>query len=70
MATIINNPGDGGDRGPGAGLVIGIVVAVILVVLAFVYLIPAIRGSGGNGGTPQVNVPSKVDINVNKGGGQ
>ena len=69
MATVINNPpgtGDGSGSGSSAGLIIGIIIAVILLFVLFAYGIPAMRHSGS--GT-NVNVPGKIDVNVNKGSG-
>lgn len=65
MATIINNPPSSSDNS--GGLLNTIIILVVLVVLAyfgFVYGLPAIRRMGG---TPQVNVPSEIDVNVNQG---
>lgn len=43
MATVINNPG---DNSGGAGMIVGLVVAVIIIALIFIYGIPALRGTG------------------------
>lgn len=67
MATIINNPDTGSrDSGGGAGIIIGVVVAIIILFVFFVYALPAMRGSKQDSGTT-VNVPGKIDVNVNKG---
>jgi hypothetical protein len=63
MATIINNPDSSSDGG-GAGLVTGIIIAVVIVFLFLVFGLPAIRGNGNRGTT--VNVPDKVNVDVNK----
>lgn len=44
------------------GLIIGVVLLVLLAFLFLYYGLPMIR----NTMTPQVNVPSQVDVNVNK----
>ncbi len=67
MATVINNPSS--DTGGGAGVLLGIIVAVIIITLFFVYALPGLRGLSRSGGT-NINVPDKVDINVNKSAGQ
>jgi hypothetical protein len=64
MATIINNPPENTDSG-GAGLIIGIVMAIIIVFLFVAYALPALRKNNNNSGTT-INVPDKVDVNVNK----
>jgi hypothetical protein len=65
MATIINNPSDSNNAGSGAGLIIGIVIAIIVLFIFIVYALPALRGSRSAGTT--VNVPDKINVNVNKG---
>ena len=65
MATIINNPPASSDNSGGPiTLIIVLVVLVILGYLGYVYLLPALRGVQVGGGTPQINVPSQIDVNV------
>ncbi|MEZ0208877.1 MAG: hypothetical protein ACAH17_01715 [Candidatus Paceibacterota bacterium] len=45
MATVINNPT---SEGSGAGTIIGIVLAVIIIALLFIYGLPYIRGTNTN----------------------
>ncbi len=66
MATIINNP-DTGSSNSGMGTVVGIVLAIIIVALFFMYGLPAMRGTQKSGTT--VNVPEKVQVDVNQGAG-
>lgn len=64
MATVINNP----SEGSGAGTILGIVVAVIIIALLFIYGLPALRGTGSTqpaGTNINVELPS-----VNTGGGE
>jgi high-affinity Fe2+/Pb2+ permease len=63
MATIINNPDSNSGNSGGAGLVVGVVLAIIIVFLFIAYALPALRR--GNSGVT-VNVPDKVNVNVNK----
>ncbi len=62
MATIINNPPANDNSGGPMSTIIGIIVLIVLVYLGYVYGLPAIRQMG----TPQINVPSKIDVNVNQ----
>lgn len=70
MATIINNPDSGSsdNGGGGFGMIVGAIVLVLILILFFVYGLPAIRGGGDSNGTT-VNVPDKVDVNVNPDSG-
>ena len=61
MATIVNNPPAASDSGNGMGFLMGIIVLIIAVVLIVYYGVPYV-GSAMNG--PQVNVPGKIDVNV------
>lgn len=58
MNTIINNPGNTGDgESTGVGLILGIILAIVIIALFFVYALPAIRGTS----TPQNGT---VDVNI------
>lgn len=49
------------------GMLVGIVLVLAIVALFFMYGLPMLRQSA----TPQVNVPSQIDVNLNPGqGGQ
>lgn len=56
MTTIINTPPIGESADSGVSLIFGIIIALILVALFFVYGLPAIRA---NNVTPKAN-----DVNV------
>lgn len=62
MATIINNPPANDNSGGPMGMIVGIVVLIVLVYLGYAYGLPALRQMG----TPQINVPSEIDVNVNQ----
>ncbi|QQG41466.1 MAG: hypothetical protein HYV90_04905 [Candidatus Woesebacteria bacterium] len=62
MTTIVNNPPSSDNSGGPMGMIVVIVVLVILGYLGFVYGLPALRQMG----TPQVNIPSEIDVNVNQ----
>jgi hypothetical protein len=63
MATIIKNSGDA--EGSGAmGLVLGVLLAIVLIVLFFVYALPALRAPApaDNGGVNvNVDLPTSGD---------
>jgi len=46
-------------------MIVGLVVLGVLGYLLFVYGLPAIRQMQF-GGTPQINIPSTIDVNVNQ----
>lgn len=46
MTTVINSPGS--NEGSGAGLIIGVIIALVIIALFFVYGLPALRGNGGS----------------------
>ena len=62
MATVINNPSNG-ESGSGIGTILGIVLLAIIAFLFLVYGLPMLRG-GQSVTVPQVNIPSKIDVNV------
>ncbi|KKR32333.1 MAG: hypothetical protein UT65_C0003G0019 [Parcubacteria group bacterium GW2011_GWF2_39_8b] len=64
MTTIVNNPGASGSGDSGAGLIIGVIIAIVLIVLFFVYALPAIRER--NNGTTNINIEvPKLDTTSN-----
>ncbi|MDQ3245240.1 MAG: hypothetical protein M3P22_02775 [bacterium] len=59
MTTIINTPGGGNsDNSSGLGLIVGVLVAIGLVALFFIYGWPAIRKNQAGG------QPNSTNINV------
>ncbi len=64
MVTVVNNPQpttEGGDNGMGA---LFAALMILIVVIVFIYFgLPALRSSNIS---PQINVPNKIDVNVNK----
>ncbi len=69
MATIVNNPPANSDNGGGSGFLLGIILLIIVVILFIFYGLPYINGAARNGGAaqaPQINVPGKIDVNVNQ----
>ena len=64
MTTIINTPPAEKESGNGVGMIIGLVALVVVVYLFFMFGLPAIKNL--QVGTPQINVPSKIDVNINQ----
>ncbi len=64
MTTIVNTPPAAQESGSGMGMIIGLVVLAVVAYLFFAYGLPAMRNV--QVGTPQVNVPSKIDVNINQ----
>ena len=62
MTTVVNNPPPSNDSGGGMGMIIGLIALIVVAYLFFVYGFPAIRQMG----TPQINIPGKIDVNVNQ----
>lgn len=65
MTTIINTPQPASDQSSGMGMIIGLVVLIVFGLLFFVYGLPALRNM--KLGTPQINVPSSIDVNIKQG---
>ncbi|OGE30537.1 hypothetical protein A3C59_05555 [Candidatus Daviesbacteria bacterium RIFCSPHIGHO2_02_FULL_36_13] len=61
MATIVNNPAPDNSGGP-MGMIIVVIVLLVLGYLGYVYGLPALRQV--QVGTPQINVPSEINVNV------
>lgn len=51
------------SEGGNSGLILAVILVLLALFLFFYYGLPALRSAG----SPQVNVPGKVDVNVNKG---
>lgn len=66
MTTVVNNPGGSSD-GSGMGFLVGAIVLIAFVFLFFVYGLPMIRQSSSGVTPPSVNVPEKIDVNLNQG---
>jgi Na+-transporting methylmalonyl-CoA/oxaloacetate decarboxylase gamma subunit len=68
MTTVVNNPAPQADTG-GNGFLIGIIVFIGFVAIFLFFGIPALRRMGPvevNAPAPQVNLPNKIDVNVNQ----
>lgn len=66
MATIVNTPAATERDTSSWGGLMAVVLIIAFIVLMLYYGLPALRSAGtGYGTTPQINVPGKVDVNVN-----
>jgi len=61
MVTVVNNPPPSDNSGGPIGMIVLIVVLLVLGYLGLMYGLPALRQMGG---ATQVNIPSKIDVNV------
>ncbi len=73
MATVINNPSHApaapsSNEGVSAAAMIGIILAVLVVFAFIVYGLPALRNQSGTNGGTNVNVPERIELDVNRGG--
>ncbi|OGK57065.1 hypothetical protein A3J15_01980 [Candidatus Roizmanbacteria bacterium RIFCSPLOWO2_02_FULL_38_10] len=66
MTTIVNNPpsSDNSNSGAPIGMIITLIALFVLAYLGLVYGLPALQRI--KIGSPQINIPNKIDINVNQ----
>lgn len=67
MTTIVNTPAPATEGGGGNGFLVGAVLLIVFVLVLLYFGIPAISRMGPvqvSVPTPQINVPSKLDVNV------
>lgn len=65
MTTIVNNPVPTTNENSGnIGLIVGIIAIFVFAYIFIMFGLPAIRQM--QGGTPQINVPSEIDVNINQ----
>jgi len=63
MTTIVNTPPQSTNNSDsGMGMIVGLILLLAVVALFFVYGLPLLRRATA---APQVNVPDKIDVNVN-----
>ncbi len=65
MATIVNTPTAEPSSNSGMGFLMGAILLIIFMFLLFYYGLPALRSVSQS---PQINVPGKIDVNVNNPG--
>ena len=59
--VVVQQPASG--EGNGTGFLLGIVLLILFFIALFYYGLPMIQSATS---TPQMNVPSEVDVNVNR----
>ncbi len=63
MVTIVNNPDTAEDGA--AGVVIGVVIALLIIVLFFAFALPYIRNNSGTPGVPNTgSSDSDTEVNI------
>lgn len=62
MTTIVNNPAPVAETSSGIGMILGLIFLAAAVLLFFLYGLPAIRRLG----SPQINIPNKIDVNISQ----
>jgi hypothetical protein len=66
MTTIVNSPAPAADSG-GSSFLIGAIILIVFVMILLYFGIPAIQRMGPiqvSVPAPVVNIPNKVDVNV------
>lgn len=68
MATMVNTtPAAAESDSSSWGGLMAVVLVIAFIVLMLYYGLPALRSAGsGYGTSPQINVPDKVDVNVDQ----
>lgn len=64
--TIVNTPPQTNENSNGMWNFFGVLLAAVVILLIVFYGIPVIRSSIGGISGPQIEVPKKIDINVNQ----
>lgn len=65
MTTIVNNPAPTSNENNGPiGLIIGTIAILVFAYIFITFGLPALRQV--QVGTPQINIPSEVDVNINQ----
>lgn len=72
MTTIVNSPAPApvqpsGDNSGGMGFVLGIIILVAFLAILFIYGLPMIKNATKATQGTTINVPDKIDVNVNQG---
>lgn len=62
MATIVNTPPASNESGGNMGMIVGLITLLVVIYLFFTLGLPAIQNM--RLGTPQINIPNKIDVNV------
>jgi hypothetical protein len=66
MATIVNTtPSQTDSTGNGMGFLMGMILLLAVIFLFFFYGLPLLTQSFRSVSGPQIQVPGKIDVNVN-----
>lgn len=72
MATVVNNPGATTDSGSGSSFLIGVILLIVFALVVIFYGLPYLgnmvggQSGAGTSAAPQVQVPEKVNVDVNQ----
>jgi hypothetical protein len=59
MSTVINNPRGSSEESSGVGAIVGVVIALLLVALFFIYFLPMIQNQ-----TPATTPNTEIQVNI------
>jgi hypothetical protein len=69
MATVVNNPGTTTEGGSGTNFLLAVILLIAFALIMIFYGVPFLTRSVGNVGVsqaPQVQVPGKINVDVNQ----
>jgi hypothetical protein len=64
MATIVHQHEADAQASGSFNMIAVLLLAIVIIYLIFAYAVPALNRTG----SPQINVPDKVDVNINQPG--
>lgn len=66
MATIVNTPAASEGNSSSVGTVLAVILVLAFIGFMFYYGLPMMQNAGGGTQAPQIQVPDKIDVNVNQ----
>lgn len=69
MATIVNTPAASGEHAESSSSMMNLFIGVVIILLVVGFLLyiglPMMRNVGSSSQAPQINVPDKINVDVN-----